>query len=175
MSADLSARADIKDIIQVFVNGCTIDDELIQTVCAKSLNFLVANRNVYGEIEASGDEMQTNYIILRSPIVHVLDAIMILTGSDNIFIKATAFSTLSSLSTFSSTAKSVLNQIHRDIEIPEESESESGLSVKRHNYARYYQLIKNRLMLKKQEFCKRYVSPDIETKYSGLYSLLRLA
>ena len=45
---------------------------------------------------------------------------MYLSGNESRFIRTTAFSTLSSLSKYSSQCKSVMAQVQRDIEIPED-------------------------------------------------------
>ena len=52
-------------------------------------------------------------------VEYILDGIMYLSGNDSKFIRTTAFSTLSSLSKYSSQCHSVMAQIQRDIEIPE--------------------------------------------------------
>ena len=54
----------------------------------------------------------------NKPVEYVLDAIMYLSGSESKQIRTTAFSTLSSLSKYSSQCESVMVQIQRDIEIP---------------------------------------------------------
>lgn len=56
--------------------------------------------------------------IEKAPVEYILDSIMYLSGSDSDFIRTRAFSTLGSLSKYSSECKSVKQQIYRDIKIP---------------------------------------------------------
>lgn len=100
----------------------------------------------------------------NSPVELILDAIMYLSGSDNMLIRTTAFSTLSSLSKFSSNCKSVKAQIIRDINMPSYMTSQN-----------YLDFITKRLMDQKEIFYKKVKLANVEVKYSGLYSLLRLA
>ena len=91
--------------------------------CANAISFMVNNNIVYkiNEYEESQkkkedaeDDPKLQEIIKEiseSKVEHTLDAIMNLSGSDSRFIRTTAFSTLSSLSTFSSQYKSVKAQI----------------------------------------------------------------
>ena len=65
------------------------------------------------------------------PVEYVLDAIMYLSGNDSKFIRTTAFSTLSSLSKYSSQCRSVMTQIERDIEIPPDKTSKDNLDFLR--------------------------------------------
>lgn len=64
---------------------------------------------------------------MGSPVKFILDSIMFLSGNDSTKIRTTAFSTLSSLSKFSSQDESVMSQIKRDIEIPNHLSSKEYL------------------------------------------------
>ena len=66
-----------------------------------------------------------------------LDAIMMLSGSDDKEIRSTAFSSLSSLSEYSSLYQSVMAQIKRDISLPKNLGSR--------NASNYYSFIFERI------------------------------
>ena len=57
---------------------------------------------------------------MNSKSTQILDAIMYLSGSKYELIRGIAFSTLSSISTYSSTHEAVMWQIIRDSKLPEE-------------------------------------------------------
>ena len=122
MSSSKTELKHLERIIKILVVGCIEEDLAIQTVCAKSLNFLVTNGLVYKPLdeEKQFSKQQMKKEIQRikgeSP-ENVLDAIMILSGSENDYIKATAFSTLNTLATESSHSKTVMAKIKRDSQI----------------------------------------------------------
>ena len=89
---------------------------------------------------------------------------MHLTGSDSMFIRTRAFSTLSTLSTYCSTYPSVMDQIVRDIKLPPNSVSRQ-----------YYAFIMERLKQGVTKFTQEYLTPGIEEEYAGLFCLLRIA
>jgi hypothetical protein len=95
---------------------------------------------------------------------YMLDAIMFFSGSKSTRIRTTAFSTLSSLSLFSSRCRSVMSQIQRDINLKGTATSKT-----------YCEFIEGRLNVKKEAFFNETRGKDVETRFSGLYSLLRLA
>jgi len=57
MSAKISDIRRLNEIIKVLTVGSLIDDVTIQTVCAKSLNYMVANRLVYKDYEPGNPRM----------------------------------------------------------------------------------------------------------------------
>ena len=86
-----------------------------------------------------------------------MDSIMILSGSENKFIRASAFSTLSSLAQYSSKFKSVMCQVKRDIEFPTQfsvsgsSKSDSLLEINEEEDQNNYQaFISSRLQKLRQ-------------------------
>ena len=89
---------------------------------------------------------------------------MLLTGSESRQVRTRAFSTLSTLSTYASQSESVMGQIQGEIKIP------SGMLS-----SKYCHFIQERLTKDLKEFHDRYYNENIETKFSGLYCLLRLA
>ena len=93
---------------------------------------------------------------------------MILSGSDDKEIRSTAFSSLSSLSEYSSTYESVMQQIKRDIEVPRAG-LDSGVQQ------RYFDFILSRIQKKKTDFEKIFKEDTIENRYSGFFCLLALA
>lgn len=99
---------DISNVIQAFINGCLSDSEKIQAECANALSFIVTHHLVYQSHFTNNpnlDQEEKNKIlenIKNQPVEYVLDAIMYLSGNDSKFIRTTAFSTLSSLSKYSS-------------------------------------------------------------------------
>lgn len=99
--------SDINGIVRAFVNGSIYAQEEINTECANAISFLITHQIVYSKHEESG--VPSNY---------VLDALMHLTSSTSKFIKTRAFSTLSTLSTYSASSETVKKQIERDIELP---------------------------------------------------------
>lgn len=88
---------------------------------------------------------------------------MYTSGNDSIFIRTTAFSTLSSLSKYSSQCKSVMAQIQRDIKLP------ANLGSKN-----YFSFLKERLTAQQNSFFKEFSKDNIEKEFSGLQALLRL-
>ena len=56
--------------------------------------------------------------IKESDVSNILDAIMLTSGNENINIRTTAFSILSSMSKYSSSCKTIKAQIERDIILP---------------------------------------------------------
>ena len=159
---------DISDIITSFTIGVLNDDQSIQAECANAISFLVTHRLVYkSEIKPGMKEDQVSALIkqtLNSEESVILDAIMFLSGNESMSIRTTAFSTLSQLSKFCSSCESVMAQISRDIEIPS--------NVSRKDYLKF---ISERLEKKRVQFYARIQKKDFEQKYSGLFSLLRLA
>ena len=89
---------------------------------------------------------------------------MYLSGNEAKSIGTTAFSTLSSLSKYSSTCRSVMAQIERDIKMDPELTSKN-----------YLEFVKKRLLKERTKFCEKINSDNAESEFSGLYSLLRLA
>ena len=126
---------DISDVIQAFLNGCLSEESKIQAECANAISFLVTHHLVYKSHLTPGMSEQMVKEILEkiqdSSVEYILDAIMYLSGNDSKFIRTTAFSTLSSLSKYSSQCKSVMAQIQRDIEIPEDLTSKNYLGFVR--------------------------------------------
>ncbi|CDW78052.1 UNKNOWN [Stylonychia lemnae] len=94
----------------------------------------------------------------------ILDALMHLTGSTSKFIRTRAFSTLSTLSTYASSSQNIMDQISRDIKLPSNKTSKM-----------YYDFISARLKNNLQQFDGLYKTHEIESKYAGLYCLLRIA
>lgn len=163
-------------MIQAFVNGCLSEEVIIQAECAAGLSFIVTHHLVYeshfnpnissGRISLPKNQ-ETEDVLERlrnQPVEFVLDAIMYLSGNDSKFIRTTAFSTLSSLSKYSSQCRSVMTQIERDIEIPPDKTSKD-----------YLDFLRNRLQTEKEKFDQKHKNSDTEARCSGLYSLLRLA
>ena len=116
---------DIEGIIQAFVNGSFYPLEDINTECANAISFLITHHIVYTSDQEVGEDDVPSF---------VLDALMHLTGSSSMFIRTRAFSTLSTLSTYCSSSKNVMDQIHRDLRIP------SNI-----NSRKYYEFIMARL------------------------------
>mmetsp|Transcript_17153 Transcript_17153/g.26511 ORF Transcript_17153/g.26511 Transcript_17153/m.26511 type:complete len:351 (+) Transcript_17153:1277-2329(+) len=160
---------DISDIIHAFLIGVLSVEQRVQAECANAISFMITHHLVYDSQfknnKDSTDKQKEEIIakIRSSPVAHILDAIMYLSGNDSVFIRTTAFSTLSSLSKYSSQCPSVMAQIKRDIEIPEEMTSKN-----------YLAFIETRLSKQREWYEKSKSKKYIETKYSGLYSLLRL-
>ena len=106
-----------------FIFGSLVDDQEIRKDCAKAISYLVIKRHVYKDVdilencEDKGQVEEQLISIFREDVVNVLDAIMYHTASDVGIIRATAFSTLSHLSSYSSLNKGVLCQVQRDIDI----------------------------------------------------------
>lgn len=114
MSSNFSSITDWTDIVAMFVTGSISSDPVIQRVSANALSFLVTHRIVYKNLP----EEETPYVdlpretqlIIKREMKEiqsvkgdsVLDAVMHLSGSEQGFVRATAFSILSSLSLFSS-------------------------------------------------------------------------
>lgn len=146
---------DISDINRAFYNGCLSDDIRVQEDCSSAISFLVTHRLVYKSYftpemsEEQKDEILEQ--IKNSPIDHILDAIMYLSGSDSILIRTIAFSTLSSLSKFSSECKSVLAQIQRDITLPDDLNSKN-----------HFDFITKRLKENKAKFAERIKNEELE-------------
>ena len=172
--------------------GSVSGDQVIQRVCADSLSFLVTHRIVYRSLELDEEdptksEWEFYYLqILNSEPEIVLDAIMYLSGSESKYIRATAFSTLSSLAQYSSKDKTVMCQIQRDIDFPTDSSSSGSMSSNSSIFENkkseskkqavcYYEYITERLKQQHVEFEKVFSTKDIEEYYSGLYTLIRLA
>lgn len=121
---------DISNIILAFINGCLSTEEIIQAECAAGLSFIVTHHLVYEShfnpnissgrisIPKTLEAEKVLDVLKNKPVEYVLDAIMYLSGSESKQIRTTAFSTLSSLSKYSSQCESVMVQIQRDIQIP---------------------------------------------------------
>ena len=129
---------------------------------------MVTHRLVYSskltDSQTSEDKEAKIEEIKNDKIDHILDSIMYLSGNESKSIGTTAFSTLSSLSKFSSTCVSVMAQIERDIKMDPELTSKN-----------YLEFIKKRLINQKDLFCEQINSDNTEEEFSGLFSLLRLA
>lgn len=143
---------DLEGIIEVFVLGSTSENLEILAECANSISFLITHRLVYKEVKS------------KSKNRGIIDSLMILTKSDSKFIRTRAFSTLSTLSTYASTNEDVLSRIVDDMKMP------AG-----QNNKEYLSFITERLHKQREEFEEKYYLEDIESKYSGLYSLIMLA
>ena len=158
---------DIGQIIQAFLNGCLSDESKIQAECANAISFLVTHSLVYKSLITEGMSdaqiKEATRKVEKQPVEYILDAIMYLSGNDSKFIRTTAFSTLSSLSKYSSNCPSVMAQITRDIEIPDNMTSKE-----------YLTFIRERLQQQKDLFYDK-IKDEIKFKFTGLYSLLRLA
>ena len=113
------------NVIQAFVNGSVYSLEEVNTECANAISFLITHRLVYSNTQPFNENDSSNF---------VLDALMHLTGSASVFIRTRAFSTLSTLSTYCSDSKNVMDQILRDIKLPSNSLSKQ-----------YYDFIMKRL------------------------------
>ena len=100
------------NVIQAFVNGSVYSLEEVNTECANAISFLITHRLVYSNTQPFNENDSSNF---------VLDALMHLTGSASVFIRTRAFSTLSTLSTYCSDSKNVMDQILRDIKLPSNS------------------------------------------------------
>jgi len=88
---------DLSGIICAFVNGSAVDVEQINVECSNAISFLITKRLVYPEnIDISKGD---NHVVIQG---HVLDALMLLTGSESTQVRTRAFSTLSTLSTYAS-------------------------------------------------------------------------
>ena len=72
-------------------------------------------------------KIETLKVIANAPVEYILDSVMYLSKSESEFIKTRAFSTLGSLSKYSSECKSVKAQLDRDIAIPNELTSKDYL------------------------------------------------
>lgn len=82
------------------------DHQKIQAECADALSFMVVHNLVYNSLAkedmSEGEMKELLEKTSLEEINHTLDAIMYLSGNDAQFIRSTAFSTLSSLSKYSS-------------------------------------------------------------------------
>jgi hypothetical protein len=77
---------------------------------------------------------------------------MFMSGSKDNSIRGTAFSTLSSLSTYCSNNKTAMYQIKRDTKLPEDDRFKNSES----NKGEYYKFIKSRLEKVSSEFKSQY-------------------
>jgi len=104
---------DISGIIYTFLQGCLSSWPRIQDECINAISFIVTHKLVYKscfeqtEIDEKSKE-ETLREIENSEVQYILDAIMYTSGNDDKLIRTTAFSTLSSLSKYSSQCKSVM-------------------------------------------------------------------
>jgi hypothetical protein len=103
---------DISDVIHAFITGCVTDHTNIQSECADAISFLVTHRLVYSSKLKGGESKSERNSkieeIKKDEVDHILDSIMYLSGNESKSIGTTAFSTLSSLSKYSSTCPSVI-------------------------------------------------------------------
>lgn len=95
---------------------------------------------------------------------YVLDALMMLSGSESLQVRTRAFSTLSTLSTYASQSDVLMPKIQADICMPD------GMISRQ-----YFEFISERINKSQQAFVTRYKQEKIESEYAGLYCLLRLA
>ena len=86
---------DLSGIIRAFVNGSAAPLEVVNTECANAISFLITHQLVFMSNK-------------KGPDVHVLDALMLLTGSDSLQVRTRAFSTLSTLSTYAAQEEYVM-------------------------------------------------------------------
>lgn len=148
--------ADMASVIQAFVNGSIYRQEEVNTECANAISFLITHHLVYSDAQGAFNE--------ADPSNFVLDALMHLTGSTSMFIRTRAFSTLSTLSTYCSSSKDVMDQIYRDIKLPSNMVSRQ-----------YYEFIMKRLKTGVETFTEKFATQNIEHDYAGLFCLLRVA
>ena len=137
--------------------------------CATAISYLVSHRLVYAsETSTEMTESQTESLLeqtKKQDCQYILDALMYLSGNDSSNeIRTTAFSTLSNLSKNSASCQHVTAQIARDIKIPSDLQAKDYLSF-----------IQKRLQTQKDMFYSQKKKEGVESQYSGLYSLLRLA
>ena len=90
---------------------------------------------------------------------HYLDAIMLLSGSNEVDIKSTAFSSLSNLSEISSVYPPVMAQVKRDIESEDD----------------YFKFITQRIDQLNKRFYSKFSDKSMERQCSGFSCLLSLA
>ena len=95
-------------------------------------------------------------------IQYIVDAIMFCSSSDNDQIRSLAFSTLSSLSEYSSNDRTIMAQIKRDTKILDTSED-------------YLKFIKERIELAKESFVSEFRTENIEQTNPGIFSLIQIA
>jgi len=123
--------SDITQVISAFTNGCLNEENNIKAECASALSFLVTQNLVYqSEIKKNMKEDAIVSLVnktLKSSPQYILDAVMYISGCDSTSIRTTAFSTLSSLSKFSSQCRSIMSQIKRDINLPSDKTSKTYL------------------------------------------------
>ena len=93
---------------------------------------------------------------------YIVDAIMFCSSSDNDQIRSLAFSTLSSLSEYSSNDRTIMAQIKRDTKILDTSED-------------YLKFIKERIELAKESFVLEFRTENLEKTYPGIFSLIQIA
>ena len=134
--------SDMTNVIQAFVNGSVYSLEEVNTECANAISFLITHRLVYSNTQPFNENDSSNF---------VLDALMHLTGSASVFIRTRAFSTLSTLSTYCSDSKNVMDQILRDIKLPSNSLSKQ-----------YYDFIMKRLHKGVDTFTVQNLTSNIE-------------
>jgi hypothetical protein len=127
----------------------------VNSECANAISFLITHHHVF-EIDEEGKPK------VELVDTHVLDGLMVLTGSDSRQVRTRAFSTLSTLSTYASQHTEIMKQIDYDIKLPTNVPS-----------SQYLEFIRERLADDLKNFREQYksvVSP--EKDFAGLYCLL---
>jgi hypothetical protein len=103
---------DISGVIYTFLQGCLSSWSRIQDECINAISFIVTHKLVYTSSfeHHVGDQNKAKVLkeIENSEVQYILDAIMYTSGNEDKLIRTTAFSTLSSLSKYSSQCKSVM-------------------------------------------------------------------
>jgi hypothetical protein len=98
---------DISGIIYTFLQGCLSSWSRIQDECINAISFIVTHKLVYkSSFDHHVGEVKNKEKVLKeienSEVQYILDAIMYTSGNEDKLIRTTAFSTLSSLSKYSS-------------------------------------------------------------------------
>lgn len=96
---------DLRGIIQAFVNGAAEPSDKVKAECATAISFLITHHLVFTEATAEANphsEDGARDHEFKEDYCYILDALMYLTGQESIEVRARAFSTLSSLSTYAS-------------------------------------------------------------------------
>ena len=143
---------ELDSIIEAFIIGSVSENKEILEEWANSISFLITHKLVY--LEADTKEKNRG----------VIDALMILTKSNSMFIRTRAFSTLSTLSTYASSNEQVLSRIVDDMQM------ENGQTS-----AQYLQFISNRLQILINNFRNKFYEKGIERKLDGLFTLISIA
>lgn len=107
--------SDLSGVICAFVNGAAESSDQVKTECANAISFLITHQLVFNKSDAESKKETRS---ADAPVWefnpnqnYVLDALMMLSGSESLQVRTRAFSTLSTLSTYASQSEDLMPQI----------------------------------------------------------------